>query len=70
MSFTEEKFETLIKPVAGLTECHKNSQQQLIEKLKKLKQDVITVQEDVTERAIKQAKQERSYECQKNSHQE
>ena len=55
MSSTEENIDNLIKPVAGLTECHKNSQQQLNDKLKKLKQDVTTVQEDVKEQAIKQA---------------
>ena len=63
MSSTEENINNLIKPVADLTECH-NSQQQLNEKLE---QDVTTVQEDVTEQAIKQATQEH---YQKNRHQQ
>ena len=40
MSSTEEKLHNLIKPVADLTKCHKKSQQQLTEKLKKLERDV------------------------------
>ena len=55
MSSTEQNIHNLIKPVADLTKCHKNSQQQLNDKLKKLEQDVTTVQEDVKEQAIKQA---------------
>ena len=51
-------------------ECHKTSQRELDEKLKKLEQDVATAQEDATERAIKRAKRDRPYEFRRKGHQE
>ena len=70
MASTEEKLDNLIKSVADLTECHKATQRELDEKLKKLEQDIATAQEDATERAIKRAKRERPYEFRKKGHQE
>ena len=70
MSSTEEKLDNLINSVAALTECHKTSQRELDEKLKKLEQDVATAQEDATERAIKRAKRDRPYEFRRRGHQE
>ena len=70
MSSTEEKFDSLIRSVAVLTECQKDSKRELDEKLKKLEHDVASGQEDATERAVKRAKRERPYEFRKKGHQE
>ena len=48
MSSMEEKLDSLIRSVAALTECLKDSKRKLDEKLKKLEHDVATAQEDAT----------------------
>ena len=54
MSSTEEKLDALIESVAALTERQKAKQCDLGKKLKTLQKDVAVVNEDATERALKE----------------
>ena len=70
MSSTDEKLNFLIASVSELQSSHEQSQCKLDEKLKKLEEDVVATQMDVTEWAIKKARRDCPYEFWRKGHEE